>query len=239
MEADTVKLVAYVRVSTAGQVSDGYGLSIQEKAVRAWAKTNGHRIVRLVREEGVSGAKEAVDRPGLSEALTLIQDGTAEGLLIPRLDRLARSVTVQEATLAFVWRHGGKVYAADSGDIAEDQDDPYRIAMREMAGVFAGLERRIIVKRLKDGRAAKQAAGKKAVGAYAYGTHGEGEGRERDAAPNPSEAAAHARILELRRARKSYREICEVLDAEGHRPRRAARWQPMVVRSICRRAELD
>jgi len=234
-----VKLVAYVRVSTAGQVSDGYGLSIQEKAVRAWAKANGHRIVRLVSEEGVSGAKEAVDRPGLSEALTLIQDGTAEGLLIPRLDRLARSVTVQEATLAFVWRHGGKVYAADSGDIAEDQDDPYRIAMREMAGVFAGLERRIIVKRLKDGRAAKQAANKKAVGAYAYGTHGVGEGRERDAGLNPAEAAAHALILDLRRTGKSYREICSALDAEGYRPRRAELWHPMVVRSICHRAGLN
>lgn len=234
-----MKLVAYIRVSTAGQVSDGYGLSIQEKAVRAWAKANGHRIVRLVSEEGVSGAKEAVDRPGLSEALTLIQDGTAEGLLIPRLDRLARSVTVQEATLAFVWRHGGRVYAADSGDIAEDQDDPYRIAMREMAGVFAGLERRIIVKRLKDGRAAKDASGRKSVGAYAYGTHGVGEGRERDAGSNPAEAAAHARILELRRSGKSYREICEALNAEGHRPRRAERWQPMVVRAICRRAGLD
>jgi DNA invertase Pin-like site-specific DNA recombinase len=220
-------------------VSDGYGLSIQEKAVRAWAKANGHRIVRLVSEEGVSGAKEAVDRPGLSEALTLIQDGTAEGLLIPRLDRLARSVTVQEATLAFVWRHGGRVYAADSGDIAEDQDDPYRIAMREMAGVFAGLERRIIVKRLKDGRAAKDASGRKSVGAYAYGTHGVGEGRERDAGSNPAEAAAHARTLELRRSGKSYREICEALNAEGHRPRRAERWQPMVVRAICRRAGLD
>jgi len=233
-----VKLVAYVRVSTAGQVSDGYGLSIQEKAVRAWAKANGHRIVQLVREEGVSGAKEAVDRPGLSEALTLIQDGTAAGLLIPRLDRLARSVTVQEATLAFVWRHGGRVFAADSGDIAEDQDDPYRIAMREMAGVFAGLERRIIVKRLKDGRAAKEASGRKAVGAYAYGTHGVGEGRERDAGTNPAEATARDRILELRRASKSYREICEALDAEGYRPRRAAQWQPMVVRAICRRAGL-
>ena len=234
-----MKLVAYIRVSTAGQVSDGYGLSIQEKAVRAWAKANGHRIVRLVREEGVSGAKDAVDRPGLSEALTLIQDGTAEGVLIPRLDRLARSVTVQEATLAFVWRHGGKVFAADSGDIAEDQDDPYRIAMREMAGVFAGLERRIIVKRLKDGRAAKDAAGRKSVGAYAYGTQGVGEGRERDAGPNPAETEAHTQILELRRAGSSYREICDALDAAGHRPRRAERWQPMVVRTICQRAGLN
>ena len=43
-----MKLVAYVRVSTAGQVSDGYGLGVQEKAVKTWAKNGGHRIVRPV-----------------------------------------------------------------------------------------------------------------------------------------------------------------------------------------------
>ncbi|MFJ7050032.1 recombinase family protein [Streptomyces sp. NPDC101112] len=235
-----MKLVAYIRVSTAGQVSDGYGLSVQEKAVRSWARANGHRIVKLIREEGVSGAKDAVDRPGLSEALLMIQEKTAEGLLIPRLDRLARAVTVQEATLMYVWRHGGTVYTADAGEVlADDPDDPMRTAMREMAGVFAGLERRMVVKRLRDGRAAKEAAGKKAVGAYAYGTHGQGEGRDRDAAPNPAETAARERILELRRAGRSYRAIGEQLDAEGLRPRRAAKWSAMVVRSICQKAGLN
>lgn len=230
-----MKLVAYIRVSTAGQVQDGYGLSVQEKAVRAWAKTHGHRIVKMIREEGVSGAKEAVDRPGLSEALLMVQEKTVDGLLIPRLDRLARSITVQEATLMYVWRHGGKVFAADSGDLADDPDDPYRTAMREMAGVFAGLERRMIVKRMRDGRAAKAAAGKKAVGAYAYGTHGQGEGRDRDAAPNPAETATVARILELRATGLSYRAIGEQLDAEGLRPRRAAKWSAMTVRSVCQK----
>lgn len=235
-----MKLVAYVRVSTAGQVSDGYGLGVQEKAVKAWAKNNGHRIVRLIREEGVSGAKEAVDRPGLSDALLAIREREADGLLIPRLDRLARALTVQEATLAIVWRDGARVFAADTGEILKDDpDDPMRTAMRQVVGVFAELDRRMVVKRLRDGRAAKSLTGRKYVGAYAYGTHGVGEGRERDAGPNPAEAAAHARILELRRADKSYREICEALEDEGHRPRRAERWQPMVVRGICQRAGLN
>jgi DNA invertase Pin-like site-specific DNA recombinase len=234
-----MKLVAYIRVSTAGQVADGYGLDVQEKAVRSWAKAHGHRIARLVREEGVSGAKEAADRPGLTEALRMIQEKEVDGLLIPRLDRLARSITVQEAALMFVWRHGGTVFATDTGDLADDPDDPMRTAMREMAGVFAGLERRMIVKRMRDGRAAKQAAGKKAVGAYAYGTHGVGEGRDRDAAPNPAETAARERILELRHEGRSYRAIGDTLDTEGLRPRRAAKWSPMVVRSICQKAGLN
>jgi DNA invertase Pin-like site-specific DNA recombinase len=111
--------------------------------------------------------------------------------------------------------------------------------MRQVVGVFAELDRRMVVKRLRDGRAAKSLTGRKHVGAYAYGTHGVGEGRERDAGSNPAEAAAHARILELRHSGKSYREICEALDTEGHQPRRAPRWQPMVVRGICHRAGLN
>lgn len=232
-----MKLVAYVRVSGTGQVNDGYGLTVQEKAVRAWAKSNGHRIVRLVREEGVSGATDAIDRPGLSEALLMVREGDAEGLLIPRLDRLARALTVQEATLAIVWRDGGRIFTTDTGEVlADDPDDPMRTAMRQVVGVFAELDRRMVVKRLRDGRAAKQAAGRKSVGAYAYGTHGKGEGRDRDAATNPAEARVLARIVELRKAGRSYRVIGETLDVEGLRPRRAAKWSAMTVRSVCQRA---
>jgi DNA invertase Pin-like site-specific DNA recombinase len=231
-----MKLVAYIRVSGTGQVTDGYGLEVQEKAVKAWAKKYGHRIVRIVREEGVSGATDALDRPGLSEALLMVQEGDAEGLLVPRLDRLARALTVQEATLAIVWRAGGRIFTADTGEVmADDPDDPMRTAMRQVVGVFAELDRRMVVKRLRDGRAAKKAAGKKAVGAYAYGTHGTGEGRDRDAAPNPAERRALDRILELRAAGSSFRTIGETLDAEGLPPRRAAKWSAMTVRSICQK----
>lgn len=233
-----MKLVAYIRVSGTGQVTDGYGLDVQERTIKEWAKRNGHRIVRVCADKGVSGATEALDRPGLAEALLMIRDGAAEGLLIPRLDRLARALTVQEASLAIVWRDGGRIFTADTGEVLKDDpDDPMRTAMRQVVGVFAELDRRMVVKRLRDGRAAKKAAGRKSVGAYAYGTRGAGEGRARDAAPDPTEARTLERILELRAAGRSYRAIGEQLDTEGLRPRRAAKWSAMTVRSIVTRAE--
>lgn len=232
-----MRLVGYKRVSGLGQVNDGFGLAIQDTALRSWAKTNGHRLLRIEEDEGVSGAKEAVDRPGLSAALLAIQEGEAEGLLVPKLDRLARALTVQEATLAFVWRAGGRVFAADSGEILEDDpDDPMRTALRQVVGVFAELDRRIVVKRMRDGRAAKAKTGRKSVGSYAFGTHGQGKGRERDAAPRPDEQATVARILELREAGDSFRSIAAVLDAEGLKPRRAAQWSAMSVRAVVQRA---
>lgn len=150
-----MRLIGYMPVSGIGQVNDGFGLAIQDSALRSWVKTNGHKLIRIEEDEGVSGAKDAADRPGLSAALLAVQEGEAEGLLVPKLDRLARALTVQEAALAFVWRAGGRVFAADSGEVLrDDPDDPMRTALRQVVGVFAELDRRIVVKRLKDGRTA-------------------------------------------------------------------------------------
>src|SRR5690349_7322536 len=88
-----LRLVAYGRVSTSGQL-DGYGPEVQEKDMRRWSRTTGHKIVRTLFDGAVTGTAEADDRPELSVALALVADGEADGLLLPNLDRLARELTV-------------------------------------------------------------------------------------------------------------------------------------------------
>jgi DNA invertase Pin-like site-specific DNA recombinase len=103
------------------------------------------REVGVLRDEGISDSLEAVDRPGLADALSMIESGEVSVLLVPRLDRLARKLTIQEAALAHVWKHGGRVMACDQGEIGrDDPDDPMRTAMRQMVGVFGQLERAMI-----------------------------------------------------------------------------------------------
>jgi DNA invertase Pin-like site-specific DNA recombinase len=229
-----MKLIGYLRVSSDSQL-DGYGLNAQEDAIRGWARTQRHRLVRVVSDLGVSGATDAVDRPGLSDVLTAIKSGEAEGLIIARLDRLARALTVQEATLAVIWRSGGQVFTADSGMVlVDDPDDPMRTALRQVVGVFAELDRRMVTKRLRDGRAAKAMAGRKSVGAYRYGYTGAGKGKNRDSAPHAEEQEVIRLILRRRGDGCSYRAIAAELDACGYAPRRAERWSPMTVRSIDR-----
>jgi DNA invertase Pin-like site-specific DNA recombinase len=50
------KLVGYLRVKTDRQAEAGFGLGVQEKAIRGWAEANGHRVVLWCRDEGVSGS---------------------------------------------------------------------------------------------------------------------------------------------------------------------------------------
>lgn len=235
-----MKLIAYLRVSSETQV-DGYGLDVQRTAVRGWAKAHGHKIVAEYVDAGVSGATDATDRPGLSDALRALQHPPqADGLIVAKLDRLARALTVQEAALAIMWRAGGRVFTADAGEVLrDDPDDPMRTALRQVVGVFAELDRRIVVKRMRDGRKAKAETGRKATGAYAYAYEGTGKGRDRDATPRPAEQTAVARIAELRATGRSYRQIAATLDTEGLRPRRAAAWSAMAVRNIAVREGID
>jgi hypothetical protein len=60
-----VRLVSYIRISTDRQVEEGLGLHVQKRSIRAWAKTNGHRLVEITRDEGVSGANGIEGRIGL------------------------------------------------------------------------------------------------------------------------------------------------------------------------------
>lgn len=231
-----MRLVAYIRVSTAGQL-DAYGPDSQYADILKWAKTHGHRVVDK-KVDDISGTVGVDKRPGLLEALEMLQKPPqAEGIVVANLTRLARELHVQEGILAAVWSEEKHVFAADQGEIlANDPDDPMRTAMRQMQGVFAQLDRAMIAKRLRDGRKMKAAAGKHAVGQYAFGSTGVGEGRERDAGPLDSEQAAIARIVELRAQDQSYRAVCATLDAEGHKPRRAANWTPQAVSNIAQRA---
>ena len=137
-----MRLIAYLRVSTIEQAEHGFGLDVQRRAIRDAARALNARVVAWCADEGKSGALDATERPHLAEALTLLRTGKADGLIVRDLDRLARAVTVQEALLAEVWcNEGAAVFTASPAQEVprDDPDDPMRTAMREMAGVFAGL----------------------------------------------------------------------------------------------------
>lgn len=230
-----MRLVAYIRVSSSGQL-DAYGPDSQLADIRTWVRGAGHRIVDVMTDD-ISGTTAMSDRPALLACLNALHEPPhADGLVVANLGRLARELHIQEAILATVWNEGRQAFAADQGEILrDDPDDPMRTAMRQMQGVFGQLDRALVVKRLRDGRRIKGQAGRHATGQYAYGTQGVGSGRERDAGPHDEEQRAVSRIAELRRQGASYRAICAALDAEGLRPRRAAAWSPMSVRNVAQR----
>ncbi|MFF4354943.1 recombinase family protein [Streptomyces sp. NPDC001530] len=221
-------MAGYIRVSTGGQL-DGFGLEDQEQIVRRWAREYGHRFVKLFVEKAVPGTVAGDERPQLGAALSWIEDKKVHGLVAPNLDRLARELVVQEAALAQTWKHGGRAFMADQGEILpDDPEDPMRTAMRQMMGVFARLDRGMTVATLRRGRRIK---GEK--GEYAYGPPYGWQAHKKELTPEEMEQAGRARGRRLRdEDGLSYREIAAVLEAEGIRPKRGDRWHPETVRRM-------
>lgn len=228
-------LVGYIRVSTATQVEEGQGLEVQLRAIEEWCSRNGHELVAVHRDEGISGAKDTADRPGLASALAAVEDG-ASGLVMYKLDRLARKLGIQEAALAHVWKHGANVYTVDQGEVLrDDPDDPMRNAMRQMIGVFGELERGVIAARLRAGRQLKAERGGYAYGAPRFGT----VAIDKELVQAPEEQATIDRIVELDRAGRSLRHITTTLNLEGRPPKRGEKWHPETVRRVLARVAVS
>lgn len=226
-----MKLVAYTRVSTAGQATDGFGLETQEADIRRWAKANGHTVVRWCTDAGVSGAVNALDRAGLACAIDAVESGDAQGLVVAKLCRLARLLTTQEAALAHIWRHEGTVFTVESGEVLQDDpDDPMRTAMRQVSGVFHQLDRATIALRMRKGRETKAAQGGYAYGSPSYGSRAVGRALVAD----ESELAVLGRMRQMESDGMSLRQIAAALNADGVPTKRQGRWQATTVARILR-----
>jgi DNA invertase Pin-like site-specific DNA recombinase len=228
-----MRLIGYIRVSSTNQV-EGAGLEVQRRALRQYAKRAGHRLVRIEADEGISGTKGFEDRPGLARALETIKQGRADALLVFSLHRLARSLSVQESTLGYVWRVGGRVFAVDMDEILKDDpDDPMRTAMRQVLGTFAQLEKSLVVMRLRSGRKVKAENGGYAVGRPPYGWRAEGK----ELVPVEQEQKVIKRVMELRGKGASLRGIAATLESEGHRPRSGEHFDSGWLSRLVRRLE--
>lgn len=84
------RVIVYSRVSTEEQADRGVSLAAQEERCRAYAGLYQLEVVQAVADRGLSG--KSLDRPALQDALAMIEDGAADGLLVAKLDRLTRSV---------------------------------------------------------------------------------------------------------------------------------------------------
>lgn len=232
-----MKVVAYLRVSTDRQAEAGLGLDVQEEAIRQWAKGMGHRIIGWHRDAGVSGSNGLEQREALPDALATIRSGRARGMVVYRLDRLARDLVVQETLLSEVRRIGGEVLStalSEADYLRDDPDDPTRKLIRQILGAVNEYDRAMIGVRLRAGRRLKAENG-----GYAYGSPPVGYRAEAKAlVVDESERRAVARARELRDQGKSLRQIAGVLDEEGHRAKRGGRWHPTTLARALARSTL-
>ena len=101
----STKAFGYIRVSGLGQV-DGDGPLRQREAIEKYASIYDFEIVEWFSDDGVSGTKEIDDRPALAEMLVALEENGVKVAICERLDRLARSLMVQETIICDMQKHG-------------------------------------------------------------------------------------------------------------------------------------
>ncbi|MFA5360062.1 MAG: recombinase family protein [Patescibacteria group bacterium] len=158
---------AYLRVSTENQKRDET-INIQEVAINEYAEKNNINIVRMFNDNGVSGGLE--NRPALAELLDALEINgkDIEGIIIFKLDRLARDVRIQENLIYDLQeKRGKKIISIKEPDLGSK--DITRVLMRQMLGAISQYEKGLITMRLKAGRLHKLRKGGFPGGGVAMG----------------------------------------------------------------------
>ena len=82
--------VAYCRVSTEEQATEGFSIDGQADRLRQYADLHDLGPVMLITDPGRSG--KDLHRPGLIQLLEMVDDGHVSNVLVWRLDRLSRNL---------------------------------------------------------------------------------------------------------------------------------------------------
>ena len=210
------KAFAYLRVSGKGQVK-GDGFPRQLQAIKTYSADHDIKIIQIFREEGVAGTKESMDRPAWSAMITALLGNGVKTIVIEKLDRLARDLMVQEATIADLQKSGFTLVSVAEPDLMAS--DPTRILMRQMMGAVAHYDKSQIVLKLRGARIRRRATAGRCEGRKPFG---------RDEA----EKAVLLRMTALRGEGLAFDRIAERLNAEDVPTRTGRRWHGVVINRI-------
>lgn len=224
-----MRVFSYLRVSSKGQVG-GEGPDRQRDTIKAWAGSGNRTLVGEFFEAGVSGTVEGMDRPefaAMVEAIACrrINGETIDGIVVERMDRVARDLMCQEVLLKHCRENKIKVFSADRGDAvdqASDDGDPSRILIRQIFGALAQWEKSQIVLKLKKAREAVAAkTGKPCGGGVKYGS-----------SPAEKVVLKTLQVFVTPDSDHTLQQVADLLNREGFLTRKGHRWNQQSAQKI-------
>jgi DNA invertase Pin-like site-specific DNA recombinase len=210
----------YCRTSSATNAGEGKDSHRRQvEAISVYAKRAGLEIVQWFDDPAVSGSDRIETRPGFSALLDRIEANGVRTVVVEDSSRFARDLVIQELGILVLIQRGVTVLTASGEDLTQT-DDPIKKAMRQIAGVFAELEKSRLVAKLKAARDRKRLA------------EGKCEGRKSHAELQPDMVALAKRLYRPDRQtkrRRSLRKISAGLAAAGFLNERG---QPFAAKSV-------
>ncbi len=223
-----MKLIGYIRVSTAQQANQGDSLDVQRDKITCYCELHDHVLVDTYEDIAASG--KDLQRRGLRAALEALEGGAAAGLVVFKLDRLTRSTADLGRLLErFEERSIALQAVAESLDTSTAAG---RMVVR-MLGVVAEWERETIGERTSAALQAKAANGEYTGGGIPYGYVLADDGSTLN--EDPQEQQVIESIRAYRAAGMTLSAIADRLEDLGYENREGRPFNPATISRISKR----
>lgn len=216
---------AYCRVSGRKQL-DGNGFARQMETIKRFCGEAGYHINKVYKEQ-VSGTADENGRPKFTSMVSAILENGCKTVVVESLDRLAREYRIQEQMLIYLASKNIDLIAANTGEsiTAAIQADPMKKALVQIQGVFAELDKSLLVKKLRKARDKVRKENGRCEGPRPFGS-------------TPEEAEVLKRVRYMRRRSRgqkkprTFQGIADQLNGEGIRTRQGKVWSAALIRNI-------
>ena len=220
------RTIVYCRVSLDKQAEKGVSLDAQQAKAKAYAELYDLDIVEVIVDAGYS-AKTLV-RPGLERALGLLKAGSADALLVVKLDRLTRSVADLGKLVASYFAPG-KAALLSVGEQIDTRSAGGRLVLNVLASV-SQWEREAVGERTSAALQHKASQGEYIGGDVPYGYRLSRDGRRLE--PLPQEQALVDEARRLHMSGLSLRAVARALGALGFHTRKGRSFEPVQVQRL-------
>ena len=132
------KAFAYLRISGKSRL-DVDSFPRQSEAIKNYAKAQNIRIVHVYEEKGIPGSKDWEYRPVWMAMMDAAPVGGVKTVIVEKLDRLARSLMMQETLIGDLGKRGLELMSVHEPDLL--LSDRIRVLLRQMMGTIAVYEK--------------------------------------------------------------------------------------------------
>ena len=219
--------VAYMRCSGASQIS-GDTWERQIESIQSCCESKGLQITHEYREEAIPGKLGEEDRPAFQEMVADLLANGCRIIVIESMDRFARQYDIQQRLAEYLASKGLTLISANTGEdiTAALMGDPMRRALVQMQGVFAELDKNMLVAKLKKARERIRNTGLKCDGRKSYGEK-----------PGEEEILQRMRNLRDMIPPVRYQELADIMNSSGVPTRMGKKWKASTIQKILTRTK--